>query len=70
MKNTALVSFVAVPDLFGAVQGGISRTFRATELLVFVAVAYLVIAGVMGVALGRVQAWLWRGRNERRELGV
>lgn len=70
MKNTALVSFVAVPDLFGAVQGGISRTFRATELLIFVALAYLVIAGAMGVVLGRVQAWLWRGRDERRSLGV
>jgi len=70
MKNTALVSFVAVPDLFGAVQGGITRTFRATELLVFAAVAYLVIAGIMGVILGRIEAWLWRGRAARRSLGV
>ena len=34
MKNTALVSFVAVPDLFHAVQGSITRSFRATEFLV------------------------------------
>lgn len=70
MKNTALVSFVAVPDLFGAIQGLITKTFRASELLVFAAVGYLALATVMTFLLQRVESWLWRGRTVRRELGV
>jgi len=44
MKNTALASFVAVPEFFQATQTSISRTFRAEEFLVLAAVIYLLLA--------------------------
>lgn len=62
MKNTALVSFVAVPDLFNAIQGSISRTFRATEYLLIAAGLYLALATIMTVILDRIDRALHRGR--------
>ncbi len=62
LKNTALVSFVAVPDLFNAMQGVISETFRATELLTLTAVAYVVLTALFSVLLHRVDVRLHRGR--------
>ncbi len=44
MKNTALASFVAVPELFQATQKAISETFYAVELLLIASVLYWVIA--------------------------
>lgn len=44
LKNTALVSFVAVPELFKATQTAISRTFYAIELLIVAAVLYWSLA--------------------------
>ena len=70
MKNTALVSFVAVPDLFQVIQGSITRTFRATEFLVLAAVLYLALSGVMTFGLQRIESRLWRGRAIRRDIGV
>lgn len=70
LKNTSLVSFVAVPDLFSAAQGLINRTFQATEVLVIVAVLYLALAAVMGFGLARVESWLTRGRPVRRNVGL
>jgi His/Glu/Gln/Arg/opine family amino acid ABC transporter permease subunit len=43
LKNTALASFVAVPELFQAAQSSISRTFYALELLTVVAILYLLL---------------------------
>lgn len=63
MKNTALVSFVAVPDLFHAMQGAISESFRATELLTLTAIVYLALAGLFGAALRVVDVRLHRGRG-------
>ncbi|MEM8923975.1 MAG: amino acid ABC transporter permease [Actinomycetota bacterium] len=51
MKNTALASFVAVPELFGVIQGEITRTFDATRLLLLGAAVYLVLAWLMTVVL-------------------
>lgn len=65
MKNTALASFVAVPELFNAVQGSITRTFRATEFLLIAAALYLALATVMTVLLGRIERALHRGRPIR-----
>ncbi len=70
MKNTALVSFVAVPDLFSAIQGSITKTFRATEFLVLAAVLYLALSAIMTAGLGLIEARLRRGRPVRRTLGV
>lgn len=44
MKNTALASFVAVPEFFQAAQAAISRSFQAVEILVFAAVMYWLLS--------------------------
>ena len=62
MKNTSLVSFVAVPDVFNAVQGSITRTFRATEYLLLAAAVYLALATALTLALHQVDRALHRGR--------
>jgi len=41
MKNTALAAFVATPEFFHSIQSGISRSFRAVELLMLAAVIYI-----------------------------
>ncbi len=63
MKNTALVSFVAVPDFFSGIQASIQETFRATEFLFLAAVVYLGLAAVMGTAFGIVDRRLHRARH-------
>lgn len=63
MKNTALVSFVAVPDLFHAVQGSITRTFQATEFLAAAAVLYLLLSAAMSLLLRQIDVRLHRGRD-------
>ncbi len=70
LKNTALVSFVSVPDLFQVIQGSINKTFRATEFLVLAAVMYLVLSAVMTIGLRAIENHLGRGLEIRRELGV
>ncbi len=62
MKNTALVSFVAVPELFHELQASIQSTFRATEFLLLGAVIYLVLAAALSALLGWVDRRLHRGR--------
>ena len=62
MKNTALASFVAVLELFHAVQGSITSSFRATELLTAAAVLYLFLSFGMSALLRRVDVRLNRGR--------
>ena len=62
LKNTALASFVAVPELFQAVQGSITRTFRAVELLTLAAVMYLLLSIAMAALLRNVDVRLHRGR--------
>ena len=64
LKNTALVSFVAVPDLFSAMQGAISESFRATELLTLTAIVYLGLTLGFSAILGRVDVALHRGRRD------
>ncbi len=70
LKNTALVSFVAVPDAFQKIQGTITKTFEATDLLVFAAVLYLTLATVLEFGLRRIELALWRGRTIDRRLDV
>jgi His/Glu/Gln/Arg/opine family amino acid ABC transporter permease subunit len=70
LKNTALVSFVAVPDLYQEIQAAITATFRATPLLVMAAVLYLALATVLEFGLGRIERALWRGRPIDRTLDV
>jgi polar amino acid transport system permease protein len=51
LKNTALASFVAVPELFKAVQTAISRSFYAVEFLLLAAVIYLALAWIYALIL-------------------
>ena len=44
LKNTALASFVAVPELFKAVQTSISRSFYAAELLLLASLMYWLLS--------------------------
>jgi len=70
LKNTALASFVAVPELFSEVQGAITKTFQATGLLVIAALLYLVLSGLFESGLGLVERSLWRGRPIDRRTDV
>ena len=70
LKNTALVSFVAVPDAFQEIQAAITKTFEATELLVFAAVLYLALATLLEFGLRRIESLLWRGRPVDRTIDV
>ncbi len=54
MKNTALASFVAVPELFKAMQTSITRSFYAVELLLLVSVLYWLLSWVFARMLRRV----------------
>ncbi len=62
MKNTALASFVAVPELFHEMQATITKTFRATELIVLTAILYLLLTGAMTLLLRLVERRLNHGR--------
>lgn len=44
MKNTALASFVAVPEFFKATQTAITRSFYAVELLLLASVVYWLLS--------------------------
>jgi len=70
LKNTALVGWVAVPDAFQEIQGAISETFQATDLLIFAALLYLALATVLEFGLRRIESALWRGRPIDRTLDV
>jgi len=55
MKNTALASFVAVPELFKAVQTSITRSFHAVELLLLASITYWLLSFTFAWLLHR---WL------------
>ena len=55
LKNTALASFVSLPEFFQLVQGTITRTFRATDLLVFAAIVYLILSTVLTLVLTLIE---------------
>ncbi|MFQ5855000.1 MAG: amino acid ABC transporter permease [Anaerolineae bacterium] len=55
LKNTALASFVAVPEFFKAVQTSITRSFHAVELLLLASVGYWLLSWTYAWLLRR---WL------------
>ncbi|MGB1251593.1 MAG: ABC transporter permease subunit [Candidatus Promineifilaceae bacterium] len=61
MKNTALASFVAVPDFFNSTQGVINKTFQASEFLLVAAVVYLLLSFLMARLLNNIE---YRYANE------
>ena len=54
MKNTALVSFVAVPEFFHSTQAAITRTFMAVEILLLAAIVYLILSVIFAWLLGQI----------------
>lgn len=70
LKNTALVGFVAVPDLFQELQATITRTFQATRTLILAAVLYLILAALLEFVLGRFEHSIRRGRPNDRLIDV
>lgn len=70
LKNTALVGFVSVPDLFQELQSTITRTFQATRTLILAAVLYLLLAAILEFVLGRFERSIWRGRPIDRTTDV
>ena len=60
MKNTALASFVAVPEFFNITQGIISKTFNAVALLTLAAIVYLVLSVLYSLLLIQIDRYLNR----------
>ncbi|GBR68641.1 amino acid ABC transporter permease [Gluconobacter kanchanaburiensis] len=56
IKNSSLVSVIAVPDLMLTAQSIYSVTFRVTEVMVATGILYLAITTVLQIA----QAWIER----------
>ena len=53
-----------VPDLFSAMQGAISESFRATELLTLTTIVYVALTFGFSAILGQVDVRLHRGRRD------
>ena len=62
LHNTALASFVAVPDLFSAVGASVTESFRAVEFLTLGAILYLTLSTAAAAGLGTIDRRL-RGRS-------
>ena len=60
MKNTALAAVVSTPEFFHSVQTGITRSFRAVEMLTLASGVYLLISFGMASVLRWVEARLNR----------
>lgn len=58
MKNTALASFVAVPEFFHATQTSITRTFFPLQFLLLAAFVYLLLLVAFAALLRRIERWL------------
>lgn len=63
MKNTALASFVSVPEFFNNTQGIINKTFQASEFLLLAAVVYLVLSFLFAQLLAGIEHWLQQRRS-------
>jgi His/Glu/Gln/Arg/opine family amino acid ABC transporter permease subunit len=55
MKNTALASFVAVPEFFHATQTSITRSFFALQFLLLAALIYLILSASFAALLRQVE---------------
>jgi His/Glu/Gln/Arg/opine family amino acid ABC transporter permease subunit len=58
MKNTALASFVAVPEFFHATQASVTRTFFALQFLLLAAFVYLLLALAFAALLRQIERWI------------
>jgi polar amino acid transport system permease protein len=64
LKNTALASFVSVPEFFNGIQTSINRSFMAIEFLTLAAIVYLSLAFCLSAGLH----WLGRFLYPRRKV--
>lgn len=59
LKNTALASFVSVPEFFNSIHTSITRTFMAIEFLTLAAAVYLVLSFGLSLSLRRLERLLY-----------
>lgn len=59
MKNTALLSFVSVPEFYGSITIAVSRSFLAVEFLLLAAAVYLALSAAMSLGLQGVEHLLF-----------
>lgn len=59
-KNSALVSFITIHELFLVGQAIISRTFDALTVYLFIGIVYYLLTNAIGYATGRVEKRLAR----------
>lgn len=64
LKNSALVSVMAVPDLLYSAQIIYSRTFETIPLLIVASIWYLVVTAVLGVGQYYIERRYARGNTE------
>ena len=70
MKNTALASFLTVPEFFHVIQGAINRTFEVTIFFTLAAVVYLGLAACMSFGLDQIGRWLTMSKQTRTRRSV
>lgn len=61
LKNTSLVSTIAVSELLLRTEDIISVNFRTLELLTVAAIYYLVLTSIFSLLQVRIEAWSQRG---------
>jgi His/Glu/Gln/Arg/opine family amino acid ABC transporter permease subunit len=59
LKNTALVSLIAIPEFFGSINTAITRSFMAVEFLTLAALVYLALSAAMLLGLRFLERWLY-----------
>ena len=69
MKNTALASFVAVPEFFHSTQTSITRSFFALQFLLLAALIYLLMSATFAALLRQIERSLepQHGKKAPRE---
>lgn len=65
LKDSALISVLAVPDIVQEARQHVARTFKALEVWNLVAMVYLGLTVLLSLALRRLEARLAGGRPER-----
>ncbi|MEM7345438.1 MAG: ABC transporter permease subunit [Chloroflexota bacterium] len=63
LKNTALASFVSVPEFFNSIETAITRSFLAIEFLTIAAIIYLALSISFSAGLQRLEALLYPTRK-------
>ena len=64
LKNTSLVSCISMVDLLRAAQLIISRSYRAFEPLLTVAIIYFILVEILDLVSRRLERWV--NKSDRR----